>query len=128
MKEQVLSIEQMQELIKLGIDTSKASMCWNTYDSFLIANDSDLKDAFHYSEDNWIPIFTLQDILEILPKIILGSTKQMKTVEFKLSIRENKIYYMQDSFNQQWLKCIYGNTILEAAFNMLKWCKQSNYI
>lgn len=66
MKEQVLSIEQMQELIKLGINVSKASMCWNTYDSFLIANDSDLKDAFNYSDDDWVPTFTLQDIMTLL--------------------------------------------------------------
>ena len=28
MEEQVLSIVQMKELINLGIDISKASMCW----------------------------------------------------------------------------------------------------
>ena len=28
MKDKVLTIEQMQELIALGVDTSKASMCW----------------------------------------------------------------------------------------------------
>ena len=27
MNEQVLTIEQMQELVALGVDTSKASMC-----------------------------------------------------------------------------------------------------
>ena len=125
MNNQVLSIEQMRELKELGIDTSKVSMCW------FIGVTPDLLPIYsptEYVENKYIPTFTLQDILEILPKSILGSTKQIKTVEFKLTIRENKIFYMQNSFDQQWLKCIYGNTLLEAAFNMLKWCKQNNYI
>lgn len=123
----------MQELIDMGIDVSKASMCW-------IINNSKLSDWEYALEPNediefWtgiglsvIPVFTLQDILEMLPDSILGSTKQIKTVEFKLSTRGNKVYYMQDNFNQQWLKCTNENTLLEAAFNMLKWCKQNNYI
>ena len=28
MTNQVLSVSQMEELVNLGIDTSKASMCW----------------------------------------------------------------------------------------------------
>lgn len=31
MKDKVLTIEQMQELVALGIDTSKASMIWNPH-------------------------------------------------------------------------------------------------
>lgn len=129
MNNQVLTIEQMQELKKLGIDISNASMYWveNDFDASV-----DLCINFYPEETNknvrCTPTFILQDILEMLPNSILGSTKQIKTVEFKLSTRGNKVYYMQDNFNQQWLKCTNGNTLLEAAFNMLKWCKQNNYI
>lgn len=134
MENQVLSIEQMQELKELGIDISNASMCWLGHSdcNSVYPYNSTFKDIFEKHKETipavLIPTFTLQDILEMLPKSILSSTKQVKTVEFKLSIRDNKIYYMQDSFNQQWLKCTYGNTTLQALFNMLKWCKQNKYI
>ena len=116
MDKQVLSIEQMQELEKLGIDTTKASMCWNTYDSFLIANNSDLKNAFNYSDDDWVPTFTLQDILEMLPKMIHN-----EFLELIISVE----YYICRYKN---VCNLGGDNPLEAAFNMLIWCKQNNYI
>lgn len=124
MTNKILSIDQCKELVTLGLDMSDAS-CFYHYDELCF----NYSDKLNYDPDNGIiPTYTLQDILEKLPEIILGSTKQIKTVEFKLSIRGNRVYYMQDSFNQQWLKCIYGSTLLESAFNMLKWCLEHKYI
>lgn len=132
MNEQVLSIKQMQELKKLGIDISKASMCWNTYDFFLIANNSDLKDVFNYLDDDWMPTFTLQDILNILPKCI-----KTEDAIYTLFLCPNDLYdgyivaYMDDSNELTHLKggSQYSSvSFLEAAFNMLKWCKENNYI
>lgn len=139
MKEQVLSIEQMQELIKLGINTSKASMCWNTYDSFLIENNSDLKDAFNYSDDDWVPTFSIQDILEILPQSFYVE-KNTTSLSKKAFLQINKTLGRGYSiaYEQSWdedgkLKIkMHGQqlnkSLLEAAFNMLKWCKENNYI
>lgn len=131
MEKQVLSREQMQVLIDMGIDVSNASMCFIIYeDGDYEVGTEDLAAtlSLDYTIEKTTPTFTLQDILEMLPDSILGSTKQIKTVEFKLSTRGSKVYYIQDNFNQQWLKCTNGNTLLEAAFNMLKWCKENKYI
>lgn len=134
MENQVLSIEQMQELIKLGIDTSKASMIWeykgsdedkNFYNLDILDYDND----FIAKED--IPTFTLQDILEMLPH----------TLEFKDVYGNTHFEYIEfwgDGWNQMAIvdplhpsspRITTSNiSPLRAAFEMLKWCKQNNEI
>lgn len=77
MKDQVLNIGQMKSLVELGIDTSKASMCWikNT-------DGDDTENLYMLSVHNeWcyemsclspVPTFTLQDLIELLPDCIKG--------------------------------------------------------
>lgn len=121
MKNQVLSIEQMQKLEELGVDISKASMCWI---GCADANDvypynSTFKDIFENQKETLpsvlTPTFTLQDILEILPKNSLYSNKHIFV-----------LYLLNDDFSILQEKS--GKTPIEAAFNMLKWSKQNNYI
>jgi hypothetical protein len=84
MKNQTLSIERMLHLKKLGVDTSKASMCWlkakkgfymPTHPSclFLSSDEWSIAIASILTEDKrrgveMMPAFTLQDIIEVLPK------------------------------------------------------------
>ena len=70
MKDQVLSIEKMQKLKELGIDISKASMCYVFFES----DGSKYTDIVVHDEScyemacmNPIPTFTLQDIIELMP-------------------------------------------------------------
>lgn len=129
MNKHVLSIEEMRELKELGINTSKASMCWNTYDSFLIANDENLKDSFNYSDDDWIPTFTLQDILTILPTYITHNDGEY---EYKWNImpfgEEYVVQYLDTDGINPALVTMKDVSLLQACFNILKWCKQNNYI
>lgn len=75
MNEQVLSIEQMQHLIELGVDTSQASMLYCDYNennsshtvNILISRDNDLDNSFISNE---CPAFTIIDAMEIMPKYI----------------------------------------------------------
>ena len=80
MKNQVLSIDQMQKLKELGVDTSKASMAvYNIYAGeqkeydILAANgafaEKQEHDRFGYGIHNVVsfdkkPVFTLQDIID----------------------------------------------------------------
>ena len=71
MSKQCLDIEQMRHLHELGINSSKASMCWAKFDgeqgyNILLPKDEELFEALVVI--NYIPTFTLQDILDILPK------------------------------------------------------------
>ena len=138
MNEQVLTIEQMQELIALGVDTSKASMCWFPMmeldenmkpvvkSHFIGVNTIDFDSYWNTIEGkNTIKTFTLQDILEMLPR-------EVKEHHFILedNCDEWDMYYFLSVPDKQisTIGNITGKTLLEAAFTMLKWCKQNNYI
>lgn len=147
MQNQVLSIEQMQELIELGVDTSKASafyypnygeyyehpitkkyvhdiQSYNPYPSF-VNGDRTLKDL----NPDLFPTFTLQDILKILPEFLPPNIDVMDYT-YELAIRKNSIYYDCEEFDYSPkgdLVRFEGMSIIENAFNMLKWCKQNNY-
>lgn len=113
MKDQVLSIEQMQELIDMGIDVSNASMCWNYNDEksywALVINYTHSP----YIEGEIVPTFILQDILEILPKPCYINCIDKDFYQCEVTTN-----YGSSSSN--------GETPLIAAFNMLKWCKLNN--
>ena len=138
MNNQVLSIEQMQELIELGIDTSNASAFYypnygdyykhpitkkyvhdikgyNPYPSFVNGNRT-LKDL----NPDLFPTFTLQDILKILPRTInYDGSKRLRVLP------PNELEYTNYSLEGHFK---HENSLLEAAFSMLKWVKQNGYI
>lgn len=126
---QVLSIEQCKELIELGIDMSNAScVWWNFFGGFSITFLNNGREPITleekktvYGDENVIPTFTLQDILEMLPDI------------GKDYVNHPHIFKASDGIN--WycsygtMTCeIMGETPLDAAFKMLKWCKENNHI
>lgn len=130
MEDQVLPIEQMQELIELGIDTSKASMCWMSYPSLLnkdkrtkelVINSSVNKRYFYitstaidYTTVLEIPTFTLQDILNVLPEKI---TYDGRILDLKIVPIYGKVAY-EDGKG----RCVgvLSKSILQSAFSVLK--------
>lgn len=140
MKEQVLSIEQMQELIDMGVDTSSAScIWWNFADlGFTLMFLNDGRESLtiekmkeNHGAENIIPAFTLQDILEMLPYEIPSKVPDFETYSLRM-------VKWDDSYTLEYQEFIYETdytkesftckSLLEASFNMLKWCKQNNYI
>lgn len=142
MNEQVLSIEEMQEVEDLGIDTSKASMCWGKWNSakeyhlfaenkadresfiqdLIKYNCIDEEDEEEYAHET-ISTFTLQDILEILPSYSITYdkyTNDLDRYEIRVNIpkKQNYITHIAQS----------SKSLLEAAFKMLKWCKENGDI
>lgn len=59
----------MEHLKELGLDTSKASMCWTTFngDTMLQVHDDY---CYESASLHPIPTFNLQDILKLLPHCI----------------------------------------------------------
>lgn len=126
MKDQVLSAEQMLELIDMGIDVSKASMCWRRslnyvtdewcIDGLIINNN------FSHSLE-YIPTFTLQDILLMLPTHTTFSEDYSNDKCF------GRYWVRLVSFDNANIHTELSNkSLLEAAFNMLKWCKENKTI
>ncbi len=101
----------MQVLIDMGIDVSKASMYW-TPENYLdiIRNEHD-RDAI--PDLGFTYAFTLQDILEMIPKICY------------LNCIDND-FYQCEIITKNGSVTTNGTSPLNAAFNMLKWCKENN--
>ena len=66
---QILSIEQMQHLQELGLDTTNASACWYKpdYDTEYFEMFGSFKKEELISGEESIPSYTLQDVLDALP-------------------------------------------------------------
>lgn len=127
MRNQTLSVEQMMHLKELGVDTSKASMCWlhlNLLDEewVLAVNDRHASGA----DVELIPAFTLQDIIEVLPKEIKTSTDTYWLTMSHDSEEWYICYSMSDEFD--YYKEFKSDSLLEAAYNMLCWCAENGYL
>ena len=128
---QVLSIEQMQHLQELGLDTSNASMC-----RIKTSNGRGL--AFN---DEWIsrgesllepvPAYTLQDVLDALPKYYhianIGWTKLSIRVH---TTKEWEIGYVYtDELSKYVYGCrILGKELIDAAYELFCWCVEWGFV
>lgn len=129
MSKQVLDIEQMKHLNELGVNTDEASFCVNVKypDKQIFTYDT------YYSEIEYHldvqPVFTLQDILDVLPKDI---TKEGCNWSASLYIdyENNRIAYGntdRDGFEIYYEVPICEN-IIDAAYKMFCWCIKQGYI
>ena len=120
MKDQVLSVSQMSHLRDLGVDTSKASMCWlrepnnHTQCEVFIHDD----DCYEMSCLDPVPTFTLQDLLDELPHSITNDRLNGLTIE-KLSNCWYVYYEVIGFINKEVIKSIRRETLLEAVYEML---------
>lgn len=127
MSKQVLSIEQMNHLRKLGIDTSNASFVKIEYDehdgenrhliSILVEenhclNDDSIKDS--------VNVYTLQDILDLLDmgvnKLLLYKSKK------------KYICLYIESCTHSILNVAIDKEPIEAVYNMLCWVIEHGYL
>lgn len=121
MSKQVLDIDQMKHLQELGVDTSKASMCYVVDDSkaykpilCVSGNESEYLDAISYS----VPAFTLQDIIDFFPVNIDG---------YVLSIGKKGVAY--NRYEDLETKVGKGDReLIDAAYKMLCWCIENKHI
>ena len=116
---QELTIEQMQHLKELGVDTSKASMCWVclTKQPFL---------SFYYKDypkddKKVIPTFTLQDIFDLLPSKHEGA--------YLTITKPDKSYIMGYEDEDGGASPVFINEqAIDSAYEMLCWCAENGYV
>lgn len=128
MEEQVLSVEQMRELIGLGVDTSKASIYWVNNGEIYIPC---IKYESFEMDESTIPTFTLQDILEnVLPKSIIADHGKYKQAKFYLRMQYGLLEYsnIKLGLHTEIISEKELSPLLQAAFRLLKWCKENNHI
>lgn len=136
MRNQVLSIESMQHLKELGVDTSGASLTWMLYPyeegkqpELSLRKYSTFKEPFR--KEHCIPAFTFQDIIELLPEYIPINDEQSYDYEGRLFISKNTCKYLYrdcEGFPLYAGSKEYGNNILESAYNLLCWCAENGYL
>lgn len=135
MSKQVLSIEQIKHLHELGLDTSKAMMCYRrrTRDFrgeekvgrwSLVINQPIIVSNFETYEE--VPTFTLQDILDLLPCEIYTEENELATL---------KIHFPNDGYWEfsymgihKCMEFFLEENIIDAAYEMLCWCIENAYI
>lgn len=127
MKNQVLSVNQMQHLKKLGIDRRQASMCRVTDKNGktrLVVHSLQCYDNKKYVRV--IPAFTAQDILDLLP---IKITKDDGS-KFYLNV----IFPNDDAWEITYsrlgsiLESFFHKNLLTVAYKTLCWCAENGYI
>ena len=113
LKDQVLSIEQVQELRELGFNVSKyASMGWVTTNQ----EDFELNTLDKCKYLICIPTLTIGDIMECLPEEIEENVLTIFAFGGTWAVGWEDIHY-------------YGrNTLIDALFEILKWCIKQKHI
>lgn len=132
MSKQVLEIEQMQRLKELGINTSKAGMAFigKFADSEVLIELPDTETCQSCHEG--CGIFTLQDVLDLLPgMIVLNNSKRVDELwlEFGTNGRHNELWYVKyrslDGYTHKYTEKI---NLIDAAYEMLCWCAENKFI
>lgn len=126
MSKQVLDIEQMKHLQELGIDTSNASAVWYKPDGdteyfhvFDIAMPG--KEELLGNED-CIPSYTLQDILDLLP-ISVNWNRLFITFDSC----GTTIQYAVDEYSKP-IAFFRSEQMIDAAYEMLCWCIGNGHV
>lgn len=121
---QVLSVEQMEHLQELGLDTSDGSMCfdWNDSDSDnMVVTSPDADTNYDYYHET----YTLQDILDKLPTLIIISSDFYK-ICIEPSCGYWDIYYYKSDATELISKK--SENIIDVAYDMLCWCIENGYV
>lgn len=132
-------MEQMQHLKKLGVDTCKASMCWlkDLSRDLDRGREIDMTTGWNLNFNfpnihkfDWlvgIPTFTLQDILNLLPKEI---EVKGEPIPYHLEVIFDGSGLWEVSYTRNFnvLEYFYHKALLEAAYEMLYWVAAGEYI
>ena len=120
----VLSVEQMEHLQELGLDTSDGSMCfeWNESDADnMVVTSPDADTNYDYYHET----YTLQDILDKLPTLIIISSDFYK-ICIEPSCGYWEIYYYKSDATELISKK--SENIIDVAYDMLCWCIENGYV
>ena len=126
---QCLDIEQMQHLQELGLDTRNASMCWikdTEGNQHLSVHDEYCYEA---SFMHPIPAYTLQDVLDALPKDISkdGCTWY---ASLYIDFENNRIAYGNTNRYgfEIYHEIMIEKYLIDAVYSMLCWCIEQDYV
>ena len=131
---QVLSIEQMQHLQGLGLDTSNASALYcidnETGEKQLMLNEqveeTDKDDEYF----RIVPAYTLQDVLDALPIEIKYKDKRCWLC-IELADEMIGYYYENARFEHRWVfyeVVMIDESLIDAVYELLVWCIENKFV
>ena len=130
MKTQVLNVEQMQYLQELGVNINAAKMSWYaTYESEPNWYNT-LRERDNIFDNNCphIPTFTLQDMLEMLPRIIYYDGDAYHFEMYKGTHYTICYGLVDDNNNLTYHVIVTKPDLLTCAYETLCWLAENNYI
>lgn len=119
----VLSIEQMTKLKELGVDVEPNGL--DFIYSEVVPDELRLMYAESVCEDD-MRAFGLQDVIELLPKRLMSDFG-----DADLIIQPNMdatVYVISYEHKNDIIAWFYDENILDAAYNMLIWVIENNYL
>lgn len=136
MSKQVLDRLQMRHLKELGISANNASAYWhrivrmntNEVVTNWFVSFSEPSPCLATMKVESIKTYTLQDILDILPKEM--TPMPTDRIKFKLCIYDGAIFYcFKDGIDDILVQFrIDENGLIDAAYEMLCWCVEKGYV
>ena len=130
MSKQCLDVQQMQHLQELGLDTSNASMCWIKTPNGRCLTFNDEWMNLEESNLDPVPAYTLQDVLDALPKEIIYENKRCWA---SIDLEDGFIgyYYENYSLYYKWAyfeAVMNDESIIDAAYELLVWCIENKFV
>ena len=132
MSKQVLSIEQMLHLQELGFDTSNASASWYKPDmdtEYMLMFGHLKKEELVGNEED-IPSYTLQDVLDALPNRIYDKGAFYLGC-YDIMIDEHDICYAKwcgSEIESTYVEIEIKDNLIDAAYSMLCWCVENKFV
>ena len=140
MSKQVLDLEQMQHLQELGLEMKETMLYWcRIHDSRARAATNNGKWTLCKGKNQpcvaiqhweYIPAYTLQDVLDILPTEINPAERRFW---LRIDLSDECLYYYYDDCNLvECRKKVIGydgiEELIDAAYSMLCWAIENEYI
>ena len=137
---QVLDVHQMQHLQELGVDTSKANFYWHRTKSFNNYEEWDewklhygvliLARGFRTINCQYVRTFTLQDILDLLPKEIKYKDKRCRLC---IELADETIGYYYEYARFEHILVYYevvmkDENLIDVAYKLLCWAIEQGYV
>lgn len=124
MENQVLSIEQMNHLKELGVDTSGASMAWQrgsaTRHEWVLYAVGNMSLSLLEKEHT----FTLQDMIDLMPR------KLNSKAELQVDLNDNSFsyFYVENAYDYQLIAKFVSDKLINSAYCMLCWLAENDYL
>ena len=132
MSKQVLSIEQMLHLQELGFDTSNASASWYKPDmdtEYMLMFGHLKKEELVGNEED-IPSYTLQDVLDALPKEIEYKDKScwpcIELTDEWIGYYYESIYFDHKYVYREVVKI--DESLIDASYRLLCWAIEHEFV